>query len=338
MKTFLACLVLLYAMLPISSNAAPLALHADGNLLKSADGKAVRLQGVCIASLEWSNLGDQIMKSMDVAVTDWNAKIIRLPLAEDRWFGLAQYQNDGGSGYRDLVSSIVKKLSAKGVYVILDLHWSNTGVWGQRLGQQNMPGVNSQVFWVAVAERFANNPAVFFGLYNEPHDVSWDVWRNGGEVTQDDKGTKYTYHTIGFQKLIELVRNTGAKNLLVIGGLDWAYDLTGILDKPLIDKTGNGIMYDSHIYPWKSEWEAKVGAAAAKYPVLLGEVGCEPDPKQEDPMTWAPKILAFIEKHQLNWTAWCFHPGASPRLLKSFDTYEPTPYWGVFVKKALTGK
>ncbi|MHC4191972.1 MAG: hypothetical protein ACYSUB_20240, partial [Planctomycetota bacterium] len=64
---------------------------------------------------------------------------------------------------------------------------------------------------------------------------------------------------------------------------------------------------------------------------------CDPDSVTwpgYDPYTWAVEVLTYIHKHGLNWTAWCFHPTAGPPLLKDW-TYEPTPYWGVFVKRAL---
>ena len=56
-----------------------------------------------------------------------------------------------------------------------------------------------------------------------------------------------------------------------------------------------------------------------------------------DPYTWAPQVLDYINKHQFSWTAWSFHPSASPCLITGWD-YTPTPYWGVFVKTDLAGK
>jgi hypothetical protein len=54
------------------------------------------------------------------------------------------------------------------------------------------------------------------------------------------------------QALINAVRESGAKNIVLAGGLDWAYDLSGIANGfALDDKGGNGIIYSTHIYPWK---------------------------------------------------------------------------------------
>ena len=59
--------------------------------------------------------------------------------------------------------------------------------------------------------------------------------------------------------------------------------------------------------------------------------------QKEDPYTFAPDMLGFIQKHRINWTGWCFHPKAAPVMIKSWD-YDPTPYWGEFAKRALGGE
>ncbi|MBV9864449.1 MAG: cellulase family glycosylhydrolase [Abitibacteriaceae bacterium] len=322
-----------------SSRNVPPALHVDGNRLKTSDGRVVRLQGVNIPSIEWSNAGEHLLQSLQVATQDWKANAIRLPLCQDRWFGMQKEQNDGGLSYRQIVADFVNAAAARHCYVILDLHWSDGGVWGHYLGQHSMPDQNSVVFWQEVAQRFSNNSAVLFGLYNEPKDVTWEIWKNGGLVAEREgnDAAPTVYETPGLQKLIERIRAVGANNVVVAGGLDWAYDLSGVDNGfALADTKGNGIVYDTHVYPWKKDWDNKFGKTAEQHPVLLGEVGCEPDPKQEDPYKWAPRILDYIQQHQLNWTAWTFHIGASPRLLLDWN-YTPTPYWGAFVKQALTG-
>ncbi|MEI7822493.1 MAG: hypothetical protein WCK55_16390 [Verrucomicrobiota bacterium] len=44
------------------------------------------------------------------------------------------------------------------------------------------------------------------------------------------------------------MRSTGARNIVVTGGLDWACDLSGIASGfELKDVGGNGIIYSTHI-------------------------------------------------------------------------------------------
>ena len=82
-----------------------------------------------------------------------------------------------------------------------------------------MPDRNSLAFWKEVAAAYKNHPAVIFDLYNEPHDVSWDVWRNGGKVTEKDEGRPEAseFEAVGMQALLDAVRATGAKNVVIVG-------------------------------------------------------------------------------------------------------------------------
>ena len=327
--------------------AAPPALKTVGNKVVDAKGKTVRLQGVNVPSLDWDPAGERVLASIDVALTKWNANIIRIPLTQDFWFGYHKGQKSQltATSYQKLVDEVVSRISASNKYVLLDLHWSDGGVWGSHVGQHAMPDDNSVLFWKSVAKRFANNPAVLFDLYNEPHDVSWDVWKNGGAVEErnDDpaRGKHLMYHTPGMQALVDTVRAAGAKNVVVAGGLDWAYDLRGIVaGSALTDRGGNGIMYATHIYPWKKDWDVNVTPTVVKYPVFVGEVGTKPwhegEPAHENVYTeaWAPDVIKYIQTHNLSWTAWSFHPSANPCLITGWD-YTPTDYWGRYVKAAL---
>lgn len=107
--------------------AEPPALHVDGNRLRDGNGRPVRLQGVNIPSLDWSNTGEHLTRSVDTALKDWKAKLIRLPLSQDRWFGKAggTPAGDDGTAYREVVDRVVHQIASCNGYVLLDLHWSN---------------------------------------------------------------------------------------------------------------------------------------------------------------------------------------------------------------------
>ncbi len=331
-----------------SADQLPKELVVAGNQIKTVDGQAVWLQGVSLASLEWSASGDNILQSTEVAIKDWKSNVIRQPVREHFWFGTGPYQSDGGAGYRQLVDDSINLAAANGAYVVLDLH------------RFRAPNEAHLEFWKAIAEKYKNHPAVLFELFNEPHDISWEVWRNGGPVSDQKavaeakkRGEPLTenneklvaFQSVGMQKLIDVIREVGARNIVIAGGLDWGYDLSGILNGyALDDKGGNGIVYSSHVYPWKSDWQGKFMDLADKYPLFIGELGGEvermsfiPADRHEDPYTWAPDMLGLIQKHKLHWTGWCFHTKSSPRLLSDWD-YTPTPFWGAFVKDALNGK
>ena len=320
----------------------PQPLHVEGTQVLTKDGKPIWLQGVNVVSLEWSATGEQVMKAALVATEQWGANIIRLPVAQKWWFGAS------GAAYQQRVEEVITLVANRGKYVLLDLH------------QFGAPRQEHADFWKEAAAKYKDHPAVLFDLFNEPHGTTWEVWRDGGEVPQKKKaGEEDAFLTaedkakaaankrsIGMQRLLDTVRETGARNVVLVGGLDYAYDLSGIANGfALKDVSGsNGIILSTHIYPWKKGWQEKVLIAADKFPILVGEVGAGakkmewlPAEQQEEAVTWVPAMLGFIQKHKLHWTAFAFHPKAGPAMLEGWD-YTPNATWGVFVKRAFAGE
>jgi hypothetical protein len=339
------------AGVPTAGSASPLPLKIVGTQILNSRNEPVLLRGVNAASLEWTNNGEgRILQSVNVAIRDWRANIIRLPLSQDRWFGKAPGQTDQGANYRAIVDSIVNACAAQNCHLILDLHWSNCGEWGTNIGQHCMPDTNSVTFWQDAASRYKNHPAVLFGLYNEPYDVSWDVWLHGGVITEKPRrgDEPRTYQAVGMQPLLDAVRATGARNVAFVGGLNWAYDFSGVLEgRELKDPEGNGVIYDNHAYPFKGDsaaaWVAKMEMAAEKLPIFIGEFGgsggphrravgrYRPDPSGDD---WLLHVIQGILDHQWSHAAWDFHPAAGPSLIADWS-YEPTSDFGVYVKQML---
>ena len=333
---------------PIQPTKAPKELHTAGTKVLNSDGKEVWLQGVNAGGLESVPKDPHVLKSVEVGIDDWKSNVIRLPVKSTFWFGHGPYQpHDGGEGYRLMVDQAVTLASNRGAYLLLDLH------------RFRAPEQEDIDFWKDAAARYKNNPAVLFDLFNEPHDVPWDIWRNGGTVGEKKAGVDESaflsadeqaksnggFHSVGMQALLDTVRGTGARNVVVVGGLAWSGDLSGVTKGyALEDKTGNGIMYGWHNYNWHKNWQGRVGDAMLKYPIFVGEVGCDekkmtfiPLQDQENPYTWFPDMIGFIQKNHLNWTAWCLHPKATPILITDWN-YTPSPFWGVPVKEALAGK
>jgi hypothetical protein len=332
----------------------PPPLHTEGNRILRADGQPVRLRGLNIASLEWTDEGENVQRSLEVAITDWGCNIVRVPLTQDRWFGRAPTQTDGGARYRSIVDALVAGAAQRGAYILLDLHWSNSGVWGENIGQHSMPDTGSLFFWGAVARRYANHPAVLMGLYNEPHDISWDVWLRGGAVDEKARSrtrhdptkplertrTTVRYRAIGHQELYDVVRAAGAtENVVVAGGLDWAYDLAGLAKGYAI--SGTNIVYDAHVYPgkdWKPElsWENAFITPSRQLPVLVGEWGGSME--RDEGRDFVTKLVECLHANeQLSWTAWCFHPTAGPTLIRNWN-YEPTGVGQIVIDELRPGR
>jgi hypothetical protein len=109
----------------------------------------------------------------------------------------------------------------------------------------------------------------------------------------------------GMQELYNTVRSSGATNLVVIGGLNWAYDLSGV---PTHRVVGNNIVYNTHPYnyPGKqpNDWDSGFGFLAQTDPVIATEFGnydCTKDYYQS--------FVNYAHLHRLSWSAWAWFPG-----------------------------
>ncbi len=352
----LLCLMLLLsAAMPTSlaeDAETDITLYVRGNKIVDGQGNIVRLYGVNCPSLEWTPGGDNMPEAVIEAFDNWDCNLVRLPMNQDFWFGYGANQNDEGKAYRELIDAIVNIAAERNKYIWLDLHWSNAGTeWGKYTGQHKMPDENSLTFWLSVAEAYKNHPNVLFGLYNEPYDVSWSIWKNGGEVSETlpvsggIKRETIKYKAVGMQTLIDAIRGIGANNIVIVGGLDWGFDLSRVTDPDyeLVDtEEGNGIVYDTHPYPWKNKnWSHIIDKTGAKHPVIVGEFGIEADAK--DPTkpdnsqfkNYYETLINWIEEHQYSFAAWSFHPSAGPSIIENWQ-YDPTPYHGAYVKDFLT--
>lgn len=316
-------------------------LHISGTKIVGADGKEIRFHGINVCSLEWSVAGEHVETSIPTALDKWGANLVRVPLSQDRWFGKSPDSKDNGARYQRIVDGVVAQVATRGKHILLDLHWSDCNEWGRNIGQHALPDNGSLKFWKDCAKRYANNPAVIFDLYNEPIEAPWDVWRNGGQVTETFQDKKFTYQAVGLQTLLEAIRGVGAKNLILAGGLGYSSRLDGILTHRLVDKSGQGVVYANHFYPgWEGvdSWEKRIVAVEKKLPLIIGEFGGDPKSLPLDfPKRRVAQVLAVLKKHDWNWCAWCMHPAASPCLIKDW-TYAPTEYFGALVLKALRGQ
>ncbi len=257
--------------------AAPTGLHVSGNRLVDGVGATVVLRGVDRSGSEYACIqgfgffdGPSDAASI-AAMAAWHINAVRVPLNEDCWLGINSAPSAySGAAYRAAIAGYVSRLHSAGLVAILDLHWTAGGS-SQSTGQQNMPDADhAPAFWTSVATAFQADSSTVFDLFNEPHDVSWTCWRDGG-----DCGVGFA--VAGMQSLLNAVRATGATNPVLVGGLAYANDLSSWLSYRPSDPTGN-LMASWHSYNFNacatvSCWHAQVAPVAAAVPVVAGEVG-----------------------------------------------------------------
>jgi endoglucanase len=253
-------------------------------------------------------------KGIDVALAldfatmrAWHANVMRLPVAQQFWTpGTRLYE----PGYRDFVKATVEAARAAGLYVILDLHASDRGIPDldeHPEGQPMADVAHSIPFWRDVARMFRDDGGVIFQLYNEPHEISWDIWRNGGTVPA---GPRYpggpwadAFEAAGMQQLYDVVRAEGARNLVIINGMHWGYLLDGI---PQYAIDGYNIMYATHPYDWPDKqpdvWQRDWGFLAATHPVIVTEFGAYDCSR----LWYYDELVSFAEARGISWVAWAW--------------------------------
>ena len=73
-----------------------------------------------------------------------------------------------------------------------------------------------------MASYFKADPGVLFDVYNEPNNIDWSCWLNGCTVSTDDG----SYQAVGMQALVDAIRDVGATQPIMLGGLDYSSDET----------------------------------------------------------------------------------------------------------------
>jgi endoglucanase len=251
--------------------------------------------GVDRPSLEWSSIGEQLLPQDYMNMASWKANVVRIALNQDFWLSDAPAYD---AAYAPLIDTQIQWAEAAGLDVILDLHWSDKGDYSQKAAQQRMADAHSVTFWTQVATRYKTDGRVLFELYNEPHDVSWAVWQNGGA-----SGDGFT--VAGMQQLYGAVRATGAENLVLIGGLDFAYDLSGV---PAHRIAGHNIMWATHPYnqtgKQPSNWDSGFGSLAATDPVMATEFG---DTGASCGTDYVSALIAYADARKISWSAWAWY-------------------------------
>jgi hypothetical protein len=337
-------------------------LHVEGNRLLDADGRTVVLRGIDRSGTEYMCAEDAgifdgpVDVSSVVAMRDWRANAVRLPLNEHCWLGV----DDGaptpqivGEPYRQAIAGYVDLLIANGLYVILDLHWSApAGTNADRL--RPMPNTSySALFWTSVADRFKHDGRVIFDLYNEPvpnsnqNDAtddaarrSWECWRDGGTASCDASlslGSAATAmaasETVGMQALVNAVRAAGASNVIMLGGIQFANTLWSNAARNWLayrpaDPLAN-VVASAHIYPgnWCVDvgcYEREIAPVAAQVPVVVAEfgaAGCD-----SATVTWLDTLMSWLDARSTGYLAWTWdtphsgnHPCTVIKLLLAYD-------------------
>jgi hypothetical protein len=283
------------------------------------------------------------------AMKKWGINAVRIPLNEDCWLGInGVAASAGGANYQSPIQAAVDLITkTNGMYAILDLHISAPGTT-QALKQVDMADLDHSVtFWQQVATAYKDNGSVVFDLYNEPvfgnnpQDQQFQCWKTGSTAPNSGACPMVDYAVAGMDTLVSTVRQTGAKNLLILGGPGYS-SLLGLwpMYVPTDTLSPPNIAASWHVYDDQGGCTSNAaqtlatlcpatngnGAQAvmnAGYPIVVGETGYYSCSQAGVGKAWWPIFLSWAETQQISYVAWSWSNGNNPQLLS--DTTQFTP-------------
>lgn len=295
-------------------------LRVSGNKIVNSRGERVILKGVNIADPQhldtktWERPGINARKIASLATNEFHAQVIRLPILP----GSEQYPDEGffsethgrEAYFNKHLRPLVEQLTAKKVYVIIDLHYVS-----------DYDNLAAKVFdfWRFMAPKFKDNPYVMYEIFNEPiYPNNWKVWKD----------------TIA-QPAVNLIREYAPHNIILVGGPYWSSNILGAVEDPI---DGNEIVYVAHIYNNQTPemWNQRYLPVLKKHPLFITEWGFEPNGTEGGDIEFGVTLEQWMREHSLSWTVWTFDNTWGPRMfMNNWTLFDETEGMGTFIQRLL---
>ncbi|MET7619724.1 glycoside hydrolase family 5 protein [Streptomyces sp. NPDC005408] len=250
-----------------------------GTQLCDESGKPVQLKGMSTHGTQWFAhcLTDG---AMDVMAYDWKASVVRV----------ATYAHQGGyetdpKKFTDLVSQLIERASARGMYVIVDWHMMNPG-------DPNLDLEKAKTFFTEIAQRYRGRNNVIYELANEPHGVSWSAVKSYSE------------------KLIPVIRSHDPDSVIIVPTSGWSTfgASEGGNEREVVDNPVNAtnIMYSFHFYSRvaREGYMEILDRASSKLPIFVTEWGTASWTGHDTDFPMSQKWVDLMAKKKIGWTNW----------------------------------
>jgi hypothetical protein len=349
MRRALLVAILGVLLAPSQVGARPPAIHVDGHRLADARGRTVRLLGVDRSGSEYACAGpvaggghgwgfwqgpvdDRTVEAM----RSWRVRAVALPLNEACWLGgyAGLDPSYTGKHYRRAIAAYVARLEDHGIRVVLRLSGAAPGnhAYGEDPGispsEIPMPDADhSLAFWRSVARRFRHDRALVLHAYDEPNAVSWDCALHGCVATDRPEGKhRYgTYTAVGHQAIVDAIRAAGARQPIVISGIDFAGRLHGWEAHRPRDPL-HQLVVGFNTFDFTGNLQAAkpdLRRLAKRHPILVGGFGdtdCNSD--------FSRGLMRFADGLGISYLAWTWNTvqdygGCSNALLDGGDSSRP---------------
>ena len=151
---------------------------------------------------------------------------------------------------------------------------------------------------------------------NRDTPEAWRCWRDGGTCAG------IAYEVAGMQELVTAVRDAGAANLILLGGVQYANSLTQWRAHRPADPAGNLAaswhVHNSNACRTRACWDAHAAPVAREVPLVLGELG---DDRSES--TFITELMEWMDALDGSYLAWVWNVWGSP--LDLVTSYDGTP-------------
>lgn len=218
-------------------------------------------------------------------------------------------------GYAGEVKRAVALARHLGLAVILSLQAERPSGARARCA---LPTTATERDWRLLAPELAGDRGVLLELYNEPGgkatEARWSAWRSGGHVARSRKTV--ACRAIGMQRLVDTIRSSGARNVIIVPGLRSEETLAGM---PALSDPAHQLAYGIHspdLEAGPAAWARNFGARSARAPVIVTEWnasstwwGCNAGLPRE-----AAEFLSYLRARHIGIDAYAFDlPGTVRR-------------------------
>jgi len=211
-----------------------------GTKIIAPSGDELYIKGVNVNGPGWVFPRDTL-QDVELIIDTWKFNTIRLCTAMGWEF--AKHNNTDLDG-------IINAFTGRKVPVMIEVH-DYTGSYPQEEGYRRgddvyvYPQSVLKEWWIDIAERFKDNPYVWFNIMNEP----------GPDDSKESAESWYNIHN----ELIDAIRKTGAENIIVLDEHGWGqgsgyrkgkngYASAIIRMGPKLNEKYDNLLYSLHVY------------------------------------------------------------------------------------------
>lgn len=286
-------------------------LTVKGNSIVNEQGEQVILKGLMVPEVRRLDFEGKFNREYFEEVFAYGGNVIRIPIHPAEWIQDEYYL------WRYL-DPVVKWAVENNKYVILDLHFIGNieNGEGDEMASVGMePKEFAVEFWNTVAKYFKDVPNVIFEIYNEPALIDKETWSQSANL------------------LVNTIRGTGANQVIIVSGTDYAFDLSYWVQNPMNE---SNIIYASHIFPNRKSGLQLLDNMSDSIPIIVTEWGyiSKEEPVKQTYLTgdrekYGEPMLQLMENKRISWIAcWYDDEWEPPMFLKNTDKKTD---WGEFI-------